>query len=64
MTAIEIIVIIACSLLVGGVIAAAIVRRVKGKGGCCSGGCANCPCACSAKKHDPAATNSSHTNKL
>lgn len=64
MTAVEIIVIITCSLLVGSVIASAIVRRVKGKSGGCPGGCANCPCACPSKKHDPPAFDVSHTNKL
>lgn len=47
MSACDIILIVACSLIVVGVIASAIVRKVNGKSGCsgdcgCCTGCAHC----------------------
>ena len=55
MTPIEIIVIVACVLIVGGVIAMAIVNKKKGKTSCgCD--CSKCSCCCD-KKQDNTSTN-------
>ena len=39
----EIIIIVSAVLIVGGVAASAIVRKLKGKRGCSGCGCAGCP---------------------
>lgn len=39
----EIIIIVSAVLIVGGVAASAIVRKLKGKSGCSGCGCAGCP---------------------
>lgn len=50
MKPIEIIVIIACVLIVGLVIAKSIIDKKKGKT-CCSGNCSKCKC-CNINKND------------
>ncbi|MEG1520831.1 MAG: FeoB-associated Cys-rich membrane protein [Clostridia bacterium] len=51
MQPIEIIVIIACSAIVVGVIISAIIRKKHGKSSCdCGSNCANCQYHCDHKK--------------
>ncbi|MEG1804990.1 MAG: FeoB-associated Cys-rich membrane protein [Clostridia bacterium] len=49
MQPIEIIVIIACSAIVVGVVISAIIRKKHGKS-CCGSDCANCQYHCNNKK--------------
>ena len=49
MKLLEIAVIVACVLIVGGVIVTSVIKRKKGKTGCRGGGCCG---NCSAFKHD------------
>ena len=50
MGALEIILIVVCSVAVIGVIAAAIYKKVKGISCGCDCGCANCPHACPSRR--------------
>ena len=51
MEAIEIIVIVACVLIVGGVIASHLINKKKGKNSCCSD-CSSCSYCNSCNKKD------------
>ncbi len=50
MGAVEIILIVICSVAVIGVIAAAIYKKVKGIPSGCDCGCAHCPHSCPSRK--------------
>ena len=52
MGAIDIAVIVVCTLAVAGVAGAAVYRRIKGKPSGCGGGCAGCPyCSGCSSRH-------------